>query len=284
MPSAPGCTACRKGSPVQPFEYCRPASVAEALALLREGVDAKLLAGGQSLLASMKLGLMAPERLIDIARLPDLRGLELSGGRLQLGAMLSHGELAAAPALRAFAPGLAQLAGHIADAQVRSRGTLGGSLANADPAACWSAGVMALGATLRSDRREIPADEFFAGLFSTALEPDELLCGLSLPRPRRFAYLKFEQPASRFALVGVAIAQFEDGRVRLALNGTAQGVLRLPEFERALERDFSPAALQGLRVDEALMSSDLHAGADYRAHLAAVLARRLLTRMLEIPI
>jgi carbon-monoxide dehydrogenase medium subunit len=267
---------------MQAFDYRRPASVAEALALLREaGVDAKLLAGGQSLLASMKLGLMAPERLIDLGRIPALRESREEGGRLLVGAMQTHGALAASAVLRRWVPGLARMAGHIADAQVRAMGTIGGSLANSDPAACWPAGVLALGATLVSDRREIAADDFFQGLFTTALERDELLCAVQLPRPRRFAYLKFEQPASRFALVGAAVAQFDDGAVRLALTGTAQGALRLPAFERALARRFTPAALDGLRVEEDLMAADLHAGADYRAHLAAVLARRVVQQALE---
>jgi carbon-monoxide dehydrogenase medium subunit len=267
---------------VQDFEYCRPASLREALALLREeGVDAKLLAGGQSLLAAMKLGLMAPQRLIDLGRIPALRESAEAEGRLSLGAMQNHGSLAASAALRRWVPGLARLASHIADAQVRALGTIGGSLANSDPAACWPAGVLALGASLQTDRREIAADAFFQGLFTTALEPDELLCAVRLPRPRRFAYLKFEQPASRFALVGVAAAQFDDGAVRVAVTGTAQGAQRLPAFEAALARRFEPAALLGLRVDEALMAGDLHAGADYRAHLAAVLARRVVLHALE---
>ncbi|TDP72557.1 FAD binding domain-containing protein [Roseateles toxinivorans] len=265
---------------MQDFDYCRPTNVAEVLALLRDGVDSKLLAGGQSLLASMKLGLMAPARLIALDRIPALRSSSEEQGRLCLGAMQTHGELAASPALQAWVPGLAQMAGHIADAQVRAMGTVGGSLANADPAACWPAGVLALGATLITDRREIAADDFFTGLFGTALEPDELLCGIRLRQPRRMAYLKFEQPASRFALVGVAVAQFDDG-VRVALTGTSQGAIRLPAFEQALSRRFDPAVLQGLRVDENIMSADLHAGADYRAHLAVVLASRVVQQALE---
>jgi len=265
---------------MQDFDFCRPASVAEVLTLLRDGVDSKLLAGGQSLLASMKLGLMAPARLIALDHIPALRNSCEDQGQLRLGAMLTHGELAASPALQAWVPGLAQMAGHIADAQVRAMGTVGGSLANADPAACWPAGVLALGATLITDRREIAADDFFTGLFGTALEPDELLCGIRLRRPRRMAYLKFEQPASRFALVGMAVVQFDDG-VRVALTGTSQGAVRLPAFEQALAQRFDPAALQGLRVDENIMSDDLHAGADYRAHLAAVLARRVVQQALE---
>lgn len=265
------------------FEYCRVKSLSEALGLLRDGVDSKLLAGGQSLLGAMKLGLMAPERLIDLRDVSELRApRELGSGRLWLGAMQSHAELACSPVLRNFAPGMAALASHIADEQVRSMGTLGGSLANADPAACWPAGVLALGATLKTDRREIAADDYFTGMFGTALEPDEILCGLSLSKPRRMAYQKMEQMASRFALVGVAVAQMDDGSARVALTGTAQGAVRLPAFEAALTRSFRPEALQGLKVEVDLMSSDVHAPADYRAHLAAVLAARTVEQALEM--
>ncbi|ALT78968.1 FAD binding domain-containing protein [Paucibacter sp. KCTC 42545] len=268
---------------MQDFEYCRAASVEQVQAWLRDGVDSKLLAGGQSLLGAMKLGLMSTERLIDLQDLAALRGCSAPArGELLLGAMQSHASLARHEVLKQFAPGLAHLASHIADEQVRSQGTLGGSLANADPAACWPAGMLALNATLVTDRREIAADDFFTGFFGTALEPDELLCRVQLRRPRRFAYAKFEQAASRFALVGVAVAQWDDGSVCVALTGSANGVLRLPEFEQALNREFSPQALRGLSVDEALMSSDVHGEADYRAHLAGVLAARVVQQALEM--
>lgn len=266
---------------MQPFEYCRVRDVAEAVALLRDGSDSKLLAGGQSLLASMKLGLHAPARLIDLGRVPSLQGARaLPDGQLWLGAMQTHGALAADAALRAHTPGLARLAAHVADPQVRQRGTVGGSVSNADPAACWPAGLLALGAQFQTDRRTIAADDFFTGLFGTALEPDEVLCGVALPRARRMAYLKIEQPASRFALVGVAVAQFDEG-VRVALTGSARGAVRLQAFEHALARAFEPGAVTGLRVDEDLMSSDLHAQADYRAHLATVLVRRAVQAALQ---
>ena len=259
---------------MQGVDFIRASSVADAVAMLRDGSDSRLLAGGQTLLAAMKLGLLAPARLIDLSRLPALQALQAGAdGVWQVGAMLSHATLARHPGLRQHCPGLAALAGGIADAQVRERGTIGGSAANADPSACWPAGLLALGALLHTDRRSIAADDFFTGLFGTALAPDELLCSLQLPRPQRMAYVKFEQPASRFALVGVAVAQFAHG-VRVALTGSARGVLRLPAFEAALSRRFEPAALAGLRVDASLMGSDLHAGADYRAHLAAVAVRR----------
>ncbi|WP_077037908.1 xanthine dehydrogenase family protein subunit M [Pelomonas sp. KK5] len=257
------------------FDFRRARSVAEAVGCLRDGSDSKLIAGGQSLLASMKLGLMAPERLVDLGGIAELReGRALGGGELWLGAMQTHGMLARDPLLRSTIPGLAALAGHIADEQVRGMGTIGGSMANADPAACWPAGLLALGAVLHTDRREIPIDDFLTGLFGTALEPDEILCGIRVRKPRRMVYRKFEQAASRFALVGVAVAELDDGAVRVALTGTSQGAVRLPAFEQALARRLSPDSLRGLAVDEALMSSDVHAPADYRAHLAAVMARR----------
>ena len=264
------------------LEYRRAGSVPQAVAWLRDGVDSRLLAGGQTLLGAMKLGLSAPERLIDLGGIAELqRGRGAGDGQFSFGAMQTHAQLSGDAWLTEHVPGLAQLAGHIADQQVRNMGTIGGSLANHDPAACWPAGVLALGATLHTDRRQIPADRFFNGLFGTALEPDEILCGVQLPRPRRMAYLKFEQAASRFALVGVAVAQFGDG-VRVALTGTAQGAVRLPDFEHALQRRFAPDAVAGLTVEEALMSSDLHADADYRAHLAGVLVARTVKRALEL--
>lgn len=269
---------------MQDLDFIRADSIAHAVALLQDGSDSRLLAGGQTLLAAMKLGLVAPARLIDLSRLPALQAVQASAdGHLSVGAMAPHATLARHPGLQQHWPGLARLAAGIADAQVRERGTIGGSAANADPSACWPAGLLALGAVLQTDRRRIAADSFFTGLFSTALAPDEVLCHLHLPRPQRLAYVKFEQPASRFALVGVAVAQFDAG-VRVALTGSGAGVIRLPAFEQALSRRFEPAALAGLRVDEALMSSDLHAGADYRAHLAAVAVRRAVAAALGAPV
>ena len=269
---------------MQDVDFIRASSVPHAVALLHDGTDSRLLAGGQTLLAAMKLGLVAPARLIDLSRLPALQAVQAgSDGWLSVGAMASHARLARHPLLQAQGPGLARLAAGIADAQVRERGSIGGSAANADPSACWPAGLLALGAVLQTDRRRIAADDFFTGLFSTALAPDEVLCHLHLPRPQRLAYIKFEQPASRFALVGAAVAQV-GGTARVALTGTASGAIRLPAFERALSRRFDPAALVGLRVDEALMASDLHAGADYRAHLAAVAVRCAVVAALGGPV
>ncbi len=265
---------------MQPCEYARPASLSELTALLGEGSDDKLLAGGQSLLASMKMGLMQPQRLIDLQAIPELQGISLAGDTLHVGAMYTHAAVANSLLVRGFAEGLCDLAGHIADAQIRNRGTLGGSLANYDPAACWPAAVLALGATIHTTQRSIAADDFFIDLFTTALEHNELLTTIAFPKPQRMAYVKFEQAASRFALVGVAVAQLSDG-VRVAVTGTSQGVVRLPAFEAALSHDFSTTALTGLTVDASIMGSDTHAQADYRAHLAAVGVRRAVEQCLK---
>jgi aerobic carbon-monoxide dehydrogenase medium subunit len=265
---------------MQDFEYRRVRAASEAAALLREDPSAKLLAGGQSLLASMRMGLLATDLLIDLQDVQELRNVEnAADGSVVLGAMMTHGALASHPELRSFAPGLAELAGGIADAQVRSMGTIGGSLANADPSACWSAGVLALGGEIHTSERAIPVDAYFMGMFATALAPDEVLARVRLRRPRRFCYLKHEQAASRFAMVGVAVADFGDA-IRVAVNGTADGAVRAPAFEQALQRRLDPESLRGVRFDESLMTSDIHAGADYRAHMAGVLCRRAVARML----
>jgi carbon-monoxide dehydrogenase medium subunit len=265
---------------MQPFNFARPSTLAELTSLLNEGADDKFLAGGQSLLASMKMGLMLPERLIDLQGIDDLKGIRLEGNILHIGAMVTHALIANSLLVRSFAPSLCELAGHIADAQIRNRGTIGGSLANNDPAACWPAAVLACKATLHTTRRQITADDYFIDLFTTALEPNELLTGVSFTKPQRMAYAKFEQAASRFALVGVAVTQF-DTEVRVAVTGTAQGVVRLAAFEAALSNDFSVAAIAGLAVDESMMGSDIHAQADYRAHLAAVGVKQAVEHCLK---
>lgn len=265
-----------------PFEYRRATTVAEVVTWLRDESEAKLLAGGQSLLGAMKLGLAAPPLLIDLGGLEALRAVRVEGASLWIGALCTHAMVAASPVVRECLPGLALLAAGIADQQVRNRGTLGGSLVNADPAACWQAGVLACSATLLTDRRTISADDFFQGLFSTALEPDELLLGASFPLGVRLSYLKFEQPASRFALAGAAVARSES-EVRVALTGLGHGVFRWQEAETALSRRFEPEMLAGLRPDASRASSDLHATADYRLHLAGVLTRRALIHMRQTP-
>jgi len=265
---------------VNSFDYRRPRNVAEAAAWLRDDPEAKLLAGGQSLLAAMKLRFAAPSLLIDLQGLPELTALREDGGGLWIGAMCTHAAVAASPLVRRIAPMLAGLAHGIGDQQVRNRGTLGGSISNADPAACWPAGVMALNGAVCTDRREIAADDFFGGLFTTALEPDEIVCGVRFPRAPQAHYLKFEQPASRFALTGVAVARLDQG-VRVAVTGLGSGIWRWKAAEQALARSFMPQVLEGLAVDPELASGDIHASAEYRAHLAAVLTRRAVQHLLD---
>jgi carbon-monoxide dehydrogenase medium subunit len=266
---------------VSPFEYRRPANVAQAIAWLREDPEAKLLAGGQSLLAAMKLRFAAPSLLIDLQGLPELTALEEHAGSLWIGAMCSHAQVAVSPLVQRLAPMLAGLANGIGDQQVRNRGTIGGSISNADPAACWPAGLMALNATVRTDRRDIAVDDFFDGLFTTALEPDELVCGVRFPPVKQACYIKFEQPASRFALTGVAVARTLSG-VRVAITGLGSGICRWTAAEQALSQRFEPSAIgQGLQPAEGLASGDIHASAGYRVHLAAVLTRRAVQQILD---
>ena len=267
---------------MQAFVYLRPQSVGETTRLLGVHAQARLLAGGQSLLAAMKLGLNAPSHLIDLQDVPGMRTLAQDGDTLRIGAMLAHADIAASPLVRAFCPMLANLAQGIADQQVRSVGTIGGSLANNDPAACWPAGVLAIGATLVTNTREIAADDFFQGLYGTALLPGELLMEVRFPRPLAAHYRKHEQAASRFALVGVAVArQANDAgtAVRVALTGLGHGVVRWPAAEQVLARHWSVAALDALRLPATEALGDVHASASYRAHLAAVLCRRAVAHL-----
>ncbi len=264
------------------FEYLRPNSVADASALLQQHPGARLLAGGQSLLAAMKLGLNAPTHLIDLQDLPDLDHIRVQGDTLFIGAMCCHASIAASPVVQSFCPMLAELAGGIADQQVRQVGTMGGSLANNDPAACWPAGIMAMDATLVTSQRDIAADDFFAGLFGTVLRMDELLVGVRFSRPLAAHYRKYEQPASHFALVGVAVARFgpEAGDpVRVAITGLGPGIVRWAAAEAALAARWSASALDGLTLSPDQALADIHAGADYRAHLAAVMCRRALDHL-----
>lgn len=255
------------------FEYRRPASVAEAVALLAADEDAKVLSGGMTLIPTLKQRLASPSALVDLSAIPGLTEIVATETGLTIGGMTRHAAVAHAPLVKATIPALAALAESIGDPQVRNRGTIGGSIANHDPAADYPAGVLGLGATVVTDRREIPADDFFTGLFGTALAPDELVTAVKFPKPLRAAYRKFAQPASRFALVGVFVAETKDG-VRVAVTGAGAGVFRVPSFEAALNRDFAPGALEGLTIDAADLNSDMHGDADYRAHLVGVMAKR----------
>lgn len=256
------------------FDYRRPGTVNEADLALKAAPGAKLLAGGQTLIPTLKLRLANPETIIDLSGIASMRGITKKDGGLAIGAMTTHAAVAESSDVTAALPGLAKLADDIGDPQVRHRGTIGGSIANNDPAADYPAAVLALNATLNTTKRAIPADQFFDGLFSTALAENEILTEIVFPAAQSFAYAKFDQPASRFALVGVAVAR-TGGGVRVAVTGAGQGgVFRWTEAEKALTANFAPAALANLKVDPSNLMSDVHADAAYRAHLVGVMAKR----------
>jgi len=257
---------------MQAFDYQTPTCVADALRALG-AEDARLLAGGQSLLPSMKLGLAAPSALVDIGGIAELQGICVDGGSVVIGAAATHAAVASSAEVQRSIPALADLAGRIGDRQVRHRGTLGGSLAHNDPAACYPAAVLGLGATVHTDRRKIGADDFFLGVYTTALEEGELITAVSFPVPEHAGWQKFKQPASRFALVGVFVAKGPAG-VRVAVTGGGGGVFRASELEARLALDWSAAALAGATVPADMLNSDLHASAEYRAALIPVLAAR----------
>lgn len=258
------------------FDYHRPSSVRDAAALLKDG--AKLLAGGQTLLPTMKLRLASPPAIVDLSGVAELTSIGESGGALVIGAMATHAAVAQSKAVKAALPGLAALALQIGDPHVRHRGTIGGSIANNDPAADYPGAALALGATITTNARKIAADDFFQGLFATALGEDEVIASVSFPVPAKFAYEKFPNPASRFALVGVAVAQ-RGSEVRVAVTGAgASGVFRVPAMEAALAKSFALAALNGITVDASKLSSDIHADAAYRAHLIGVMAKRAVAK------
>ncbi|MFO1291931.1 MAG: FAD binding domain-containing protein [Rubrivivax sp.] len=254
-----------------PFNYIRAADVAAAVQACSG--ESRYLAGGQSLVQSMKLRLASAENLVDLGGIASLRGIQVDAAGVTIGAMTTHAEVAASAEVRQAIPALAALAGGIGDAQVRALGTIGGSVANADPAADYPAGLLGLGATVRTNKRTIAADAFFKGLFETALEPGELVTAVQFPRAARAAYVKFKQPASRFALVGVFVAQGAGG-VRVAVTGAKAAAYREPALEAALARSFTPAAAQAVKLAVEGMNADLHASASYRAAMVSVMAAR----------
>lgn len=253
------------------FDYQRPSSVAAAAAAFQG--DARYLAGGQSLVQAMKLRLSSSERLVDLGGIGELEGIRTDGGNVVIGAMTTHATVAASPQVRAAAPALAELAGGIGDPMVRNMGTIGGSIANADPAACYPAGLVGLGATVRTNLRAIAADDFFVGMYETALQPGELIVSISVPAVTRAAYIKYKQPASRFALVGVFVAHTGAG-VRVAVTGAASSVFRCQPLEQALARSFTPEAAKAVRVGADGLNTDLHGSAAYRAAMISVMAAR----------
>jgi carbon-monoxide dehydrogenase medium subunit len=258
------------------FTYHRPASIEEAAALLADNEDAKLLAGGHSLLPVMKQRLAAPSALIDLGGIPGLRGIERTADAVVIGAMTKHVEVETSDVVREAIPAIPEMVAVLGDPAVRNRGTLGGSVAGNDPSTDWPAAVLGLGATVVTEKREIQADAFFKGLFETALEEGEIVTKVSFRIPEKAAYKKFRHPASRYALVGVFVAKSPEG-VRVAVTGAgASGVFRWAEAEAALAKRFDASALEGLAASPDGLNSDIHADAEYRAHLIGVMARRAL--------
>ncbi|MCW1920650.1 xanthine dehydrogenase family protein subunit M [Rhodobacter sp. KR11] len=254
---------------MQNFDFVKPASVAEAVAALGTS-GAQALSGGQTLIGSMKQNLAAPAVLVSLTGIAALKGVSVSGGVMSIGAATPHAEVAKASGF----PGLSSLAGGIGDPAVRARGTIGGSLANNDPAACYPSAVLACGATVVTNRREIAADDYFQGMFTTALEDGEIITAVRFPIPERAAYAKFEQPASRFSLTGVFVAKY-GAKVRVAVTGASNdGVFRWTDGEDALQASYDPAAVKGLKVSPDGLIADLHGTPAYRANLVAVMTAR----------
>ena len=262
------------------FEYHRPSSTKDAVSLASNKTEGRYLAGGQSLVQAMKLRLSSPSDLIDLGSLKDLAGIKVSGSAVEIGAMARHADVAASAAVRKAIPALAALAAMIGDRQVRHMGTLGGSLANSDPAADYPAAVLGLGATITTNKRKIEADKYFTGLYETALAAGELITSVSFPAPKRAAYMKFKNPASRFAIVGVFVADF-GGMVRVGVTGAGACAFRQADMEKALAAKFAPESVANIKVKPDGLNNDLHASPEYRAHLVTVMAKRAVEAALK---
>jgi aerobic carbon-monoxide dehydrogenase medium subunit len=261
-----------------PFTYVKVKSLKEANELIAANEEAKLLAGGMTLIPTLKTRLAQPSHLVDIAGLSELSGIEAKDGWLRIGAATRHGEVAASAVVKKEIPALARLAGVIGDPQVRNCGTIGGSVANNDPAADYPAAVLGLAATIVTTRREIAADKFFQGMFTTALEPGEIIVRIAFPVPKRAAYAKFPHPASGYAMAGVFIAETA-GAVRVAVTGAGPGVFRWEAAEAALKKDLTPKALEAVELASDDMNEDIHASREYRANLVRVMATRAVAEL-----
>src|SRR5260221_29349 len=255
------------------FNYQRPGSVADAVKALGSAGDGKIVAGGMTLVPTLKQRLAAPSDLIDLGAIADLKGIKAEGDGVTIGAMTRHVDVATSALVKSTIPALAHLAEGIGDRQVRNRGTIGGSLANNDPAADYPAAALALGATIRTNKREIAADAFFKGMFDTALEEGEIITAVHFPKPEKAAYQKFAQPASRYALVGVFVAKTKGG-VRVAVTGGCHGVFRSQGTEAALAANFTPQAVKAMKLNAGDFSGDLHGTPEYRASLVVTMAAR----------
>jgi carbon-monoxide dehydrogenase medium subunit len=258
-------------------EYQRAKSVADAAAALAKS-GGKALAGGQSLVGAMKLRLANPGTVVDLSGIAELKGIKKEGDAIVIGALTTHAQVAASPVVKQSIPALASLAEGIGDRQVRNRGTIGGSIANNDPAADYPAAVVGLNATVQTNKRKVAADDFFKGLYETALGADEIITAVSFPIPKKAAYVKFPQPASRFALVGVFVAQTAGG-VRVAVTGASSHAHRAKPIEDALGKSFAADSAKAVKIPADHLNNDLHGSAEYRAHLVSVLASRAVAAM-----
>ena len=259
------------------FDYKNPSSLSEATDMLRSSDDGQLIAGGHTLLPTLKQRLASASDLIDLAGVNELKGISVRDGSVTIGAMTTHAEVAASSDVRNSIPALADLADGIGDPQVRNRGTIGGSIANNDPAADYPAALVGLGATVNTDSRSIPADDFFTGMFDTALAENEIVTSVTFPTTDRAAYCKFPNPASRYAIVGVFVSQGSGG-VRVAVTGAGAGVFRVSEMESALAQSFSSASVANVQISDEGLNEDIHASAEYRAHLVTVMAKRAVDK------
>lgn len=256
-----------------PFKYTRAKTVAQAEAILKAAPDAKLLAGGQTLIAAMKMRLASPSDLVDISGLKELSYIRLANGAVAIGAATTHEDVATSVEVTKSIPALAYLASIIGDPAVRHKGTLGGSVANNDPAADYPAAVLGLGATIKTNKRNISSDAFFTGMFATALGEGEIITEVSFPIPVKASYKKFPNPASRYAMAGVFVARTQDG-IRVAVTGAGPCVFRVPAMEAALAKVFTPEAIAAITIPSNGLNSDIHGSAEYRAHLVGVMAKR----------
>jgi carbon-monoxide dehydrogenase medium subunit len=255
------------------FEYQKPRNVADAAKAMGSAEDGKLLAGGMTLIPTLKQRLAKPSDLVDLGNIPELKGIKRDGNAVVIGAMTKHVEVATSDVVKGAIPALANLAQMIGDPQVRNRGTLGGSIANNDPAADYPAAVVGLGATVITNKRKLAAEEFFKGMFETALAPDEIVTAVSFPIPEKAGYEKFRNPASRYAVVGVFVAK-TGSSVRVAVTGAGASVFRQKDMEAALAKSFTPDAVASIKQSDNGLNADIHASAEYRAHLVTIMAKR----------
>ena len=258
------------------FNYHQAKNVDDASKLVSGVEEGKLMAGGMTLIPTLKQRLAKPSDVVDLGKIAELKGIKKEGNAIVIGAMTRHFDVATSDVVKSAIPGLAGLAAHIGDPAVRNRGTMGGSVANNDPAADYPGAVVALNATITTNKRKIAADDFFKGLFETALEPNEIITSFSYPIPEKSAYMKFPNPASRYAIVGVYVAK-TGGNVRVAVTGAGACVFRQKDMEAALTKSFTPDAIKGIAQNQSGLNSDIHASAEYRAHLVNVMARRAVT-------